>query len=139
MKKTKTTFRNGLFARFLKRLLGEQRGAVAMEYIMITLLVAAAIFALVMVFGSQLKNMLNTIIEIMTGKNPQEVEKVVEEPKDTAQYVASYALRFQTDSGMEKYFNGALEKLPEDQRSILSGTVGLSGAELRAALEKIKG
>ena len=79
MKKTKTTFRNGLFARFLKRLLGEQRGAVAMEYIMITLLVAAAIFALVMVFGSQLKNMLNTIIEIMTGKNPQEVEKVVED------------------------------------------------------------
>ncbi|MBR0136274.1 MAG: hypothetical protein IJM18_08730 [Clostridia bacterium] len=63
----------------------------------------------------------------------------MEEPKDTAQYVASYALRFQTDSGMEKYFNGALEKLPEDQRSILSGTVGLSGAELRAALEKIKG
>ena len=43
--------------RFLCALLGDQCGAVAMEYVVIALLVAAAVVGIVMVFGSRIANM----------------------------------------------------------------------------------
>ena len=43
--------------RFLCVLLGDQCGAVAMEYVVIALLVAAAVVGIVMVFGSRIANM----------------------------------------------------------------------------------
>ena len=43
--------------RFLCTLLGDQCGAVAMEYVVIALLVAAAVVGIVMVFGSRIANM----------------------------------------------------------------------------------
>ena len=49
--------KNSLCGRTLRRLLGEEKGAVAMEYIVIALLVAAAVVGLVMVFGGNLRNM----------------------------------------------------------------------------------
>ena len=43
--------------RFLCAILGDQCGAVAMEYVVIALLVAAAVVGIVMVFGSRIANM----------------------------------------------------------------------------------
>jgi len=43
--------------RCLCRLLGEERGAVAMEYVVIALLVAAAVVGIVIVFGSRIASM----------------------------------------------------------------------------------
>ncbi len=43
--------------RFLCALMGDQCGAVAMEYVVIALLVAAAVVGVVMVFGSRIANM----------------------------------------------------------------------------------
>ena len=51
--------KKSLCGRVLRRLLGEEKGAVAMEYIVIALLVAAAIVGLVMVFSGNLRNMFN--------------------------------------------------------------------------------
>ena len=45
------------FGRFLCRILGDQCGAVAMEYVVIALLVAAAVVGVVMVFGSRIAKM----------------------------------------------------------------------------------
>lgn len=49
--------KNTKLGRFLCRLLGDQRGAVAMEYVVIALLVAAAVVGIVIVFGSRIANM----------------------------------------------------------------------------------
>ena len=49
--------KKSLCGRTLRRLLGEEKGAVAMEYIVIALLVAAAVVGLVMVFGGNIRNM----------------------------------------------------------------------------------
>ena len=49
--------KNTKLGRFLCRLLGDERGAVAMEYVVIALLVAAAVVGVVMVFGSRIANM----------------------------------------------------------------------------------
>ena len=43
--------------RCLCRLLGDERGAVAMEYVVIALLVAAAVVGIVIVFGSRIASM----------------------------------------------------------------------------------
>lgn len=48
------------FGRLLCRLLGDERGAVAMEYVVIALLVAAAVVGIVIVFGSRIASMFTT-------------------------------------------------------------------------------
>ena len=79
MKKNSMKIRNTRFARMLKRLLGEEKGAVAMEYIVIGLLVAAAVVGLVMVFSGNLRNMLGTTNDVMTQKDVAGVKEKAEE------------------------------------------------------------
>ncbi len=62
--------------RFLCRILGDENGAVAMEYIVIALLVAAAVVGLVMVFGGNLRNMLSKTNDTMTATTVKQVEDV---------------------------------------------------------------
>ena len=59
--------------RFMRRLLGEEKGAVAMEYIVITLLVGAAVVALVMVFSGSLRNMNKNTNDILNAKKTSDV------------------------------------------------------------------
>ena len=59
--------------RFLRRLLGEEKGAVAMEYIVIALLIGAAVVGLVMVFSGSLRNMLSSTNKTLNSKNTSEV------------------------------------------------------------------
>ena len=49
------------FGRVVARLTRDEQGAVAMEYIVIALLVAAAVVGLVMVFSGNLRNMLGMV------------------------------------------------------------------------------
>lgn len=86
MKKNKISWaKKSLCGRILCRVLGEEKGAVAMEYIVIALLVAAAVVGLVMVFSGSLRNMLGAVIDITTSTNVQEIEqagKKLEDGKD---------------------------------------------------------
>ena len=68
--------KKSLCGRALRRVLGEESGAVAMEYIVIALLVAAAVVGLVMVFGGNLRNMLDKTNQTMTSTKVSEVDKV---------------------------------------------------------------
>ena len=54
-----------------------QRGF-AMEWIIIVLLVAAAVVGLVMVFSGSLRNMLGTATDVMTAKDVSSVEGVAQ-------------------------------------------------------------
>lgn len=68
--------KKSLCGRVLRRLVGEESGAVAMEYIVIALLVAAAVVGLVMVFGGNLRNMLDKTNQTMVQTDVKGVDKV---------------------------------------------------------------
>ncbi len=68
--------KKSLCGRVLRRIAGEESGAVAMEYIVIALLVAAAVVGLVMVFGGNLRNMLDKTNQTMVQTDVAGVEKV---------------------------------------------------------------
>ena len=70
--------KKSLCGRTLRRLLGEEKGAVAMEYIVIALLVAAAVVGLVMVFGGNLRNMFDKTNQTMTQSTVSGVKAVGE-------------------------------------------------------------
>lgn len=74
--KAKEWVKNSRLGRGLVRLLGEEKGAVAMEYIVIALLIGAAVVALVMVFGGNIRNMFEKSNDVMTSKTVEEVNDV---------------------------------------------------------------
>ena len=72
--KAKKWVKNSRLGRGLVRLLGEEKGAVAMEYIVIALLIGAAVVALVMVFGSNIRNMFSKSNDVMTSTTVKDVQ-----------------------------------------------------------------
>lgn len=77
MKKLKfSRAKNTLCGKILRRILGEECGAVAMEYIVIALLVAAAIVGLVIVFSGSLQSMLGQIIGVTQSTSNTEIQNV---------------------------------------------------------------
>ena len=77
--KAKEWVKNSRLGRGLARLLGEEKGAVAMEYIVIALLIGAAVVALVMVFGGNIRNMFAKSNDVMTSTTVDEVKTAGEE------------------------------------------------------------
>ena len=75
MKEMKS-IRGSRFAHVLKRLLGDQCGAVAMEYIVIALLIGAAVVALVMVLSGSLRNAGSSINKTINAKTVDEVQTI---------------------------------------------------------------
>ncbi len=73
--KAKEWVKNSRLGRGLVRLLGEEKGAVAMEYIVIALLIGAAVVALVMVFGGNIRNMFAKSNDVMTSTTVSDVQK----------------------------------------------------------------
>ena len=69
------------FGRFLCRVAGEEKGAVAMEYVIIGLLVAAAVVAIVMVFGETIGNSFGTMTTALSGKPEEAATQRVEQNK----------------------------------------------------------
>ena len=68
--------KKSLCGRVLRRIAGEEKGAVAMEYIVIALLVAAAVVGLVMVFGGNLRNMFDKTNQTLVQTNVEDVKNV---------------------------------------------------------------
>ena len=58
---------NSFVGRVLRRLLGEENGAVMMEYIVVGLLIAAACVVAVSAFGTTITSMFGSIATSMTG------------------------------------------------------------------------
>lgn len=85
-----------LCGRMLCRLMGDECGAVAMEYIVIALLVAAAVVGLVMVFGGNLRNMLDKTNQTMAQSTVAGVDKV-----GTANRQEQGALATQNDTAVQ--------------------------------------
>jgi len=56
------------FGRMLCRVLGDDKGAVAMEYVVIALLVAAAVVGLVTVFGRNIGQMFGITTKTLAGE-----------------------------------------------------------------------
>ena len=73
LKRAKST----LFGRILCRLVGEQTGAVMMEYVVIGVLVVAAAVAMVLVFGKGIRESFHKMIEALLG-HPSEVVTITE-------------------------------------------------------------
>mgnify|MGYP006934511069 CR=1 FL=1 len=93
MKKLKfSRAKNTLCGKILRRILGEECGAVAMEYIVIALLVAAAIVGLVMVFSGSLQSMLGQIIGVTQSTNNTEIQTAQKE-RDTDKTNLNNALK----------------------------------------------
>lgn len=86
MKKSKISWaKKTLCGRILSRILGEEKGAVAMEYIVIALLIAAAVVGLVMVFSGNLRNMFDKTNQTMTQTNVEGVKSVGEAYREEQQ------------------------------------------------------
>lgn len=68
--------RNSLRGKIFRCILGDECGAVAMEYIVIALLVAAAIVGLVIVFSGSLQSMLGQIIGVTQSTSNSQIEGV---------------------------------------------------------------
>lgn len=73
---------NTKLARALKRLMGERCGAVAMEYIIIALLIGAAVVGLVMVLSGALRNAGTTIDKTMTAGKTSDISSAASEHKE---------------------------------------------------------
>jgi len=80
--KAKEWFKNTRLCRGLARFVGDVNGAVAMEYIVIALLIGAAVVALVMVFGGNIRNMFAKSNEVLTSTKISEVQKVGDDHRD---------------------------------------------------------
>lgn len=68
--------------RMLCRLLGDERGAVMMEYVVLGVLVVAAAVAIVLVFGDQIRDSFHSMILGMQGKKDT-LQSHVEESNQT--------------------------------------------------------
>lgn len=74
--------RNSLRGKIFRCILGDECGAVAMEYIVIALLVAAAIVGLVIVFSGSLQSMLGQIIGVTQSTSNSQIESVQQDKRN---------------------------------------------------------
>ena len=80
---------NNKLARVLRRLLGEETGATMMEYVILAVMIAAAVTAAAIYFGNSAKNQMQVAGDAMVG-NTKNAE------------TRSEASRDQQDSGVTK-------------------------------------
>lgn len=71
------------FGRMLCRLFGDERGAVMMEYVVLGVLVVAAVVAIVKLFGGTISDQFKVMIKALTGDN-KAVTKQVEDNETNA-------------------------------------------------------
>ena len=67
----KKMLKNTKFGRVLCRLVGEEAGATMMEYVILAVMIAAAVTAAAIYFGNTAKNQMNTAAVTMTGKTKE--------------------------------------------------------------------
>lgn len=69
------------FGRFLCRLAGEQTGAVMMEYVVLGVLVVAAVVGMVVLFGDNIQTNFKIMIYTLTG-NQSEIQRIRNEQRE---------------------------------------------------------
>ncbi|MBO6168133.1 MAG: hypothetical protein J6P13_07300 [Kiritimatiellae bacterium] len=73
--------KNTKFARILRRLLGDEAGATMMEYVILAVMIAAAVTAAAIYFGNSTKNQMKVASEAMVG-NTKQAEVSAESSRD---------------------------------------------------------
>ena len=71
----KTKMMNSKFGKILRRLVGEEAGAVMMEYVILAVLIAAAAVVAIAYFGRTVVTESNVATTAMTGKGVEAKEK----------------------------------------------------------------
>ena len=85
--------KNSRFGRFITRVLGEEKGAVAMEYVILAVLVAAAIVVAVAVFGKTIVGMFDVAGKGASAQHTEaksSLDKVQEDQKSGADQASQY-------------------------------------------------
>ena len=81
------------FGRFVCHVLGDEKGAVAMEYVVLAVLIAAAIVVAVAVFGKTIVGMFDVAGKGASGQHTEAkstLDKVQEEQKSGAEQASQY-------------------------------------------------
>ena len=82
-KKTIQRIKNSKFGRLLCRIVGEDTGAVMMEYVLVAMLIAAATVAAVAYFGRDTQGMFGVLGRAIFGASDQAIEKREEGLKES--------------------------------------------------------
>ena len=85
--------KNTRFGRMVRRVLGEEKGAVAMEYVILAVLIAAAIVVAVAVFGKTIVGMFDVAGKGASGQHTEAkttLDNVQEEQKSGAEEASEY-------------------------------------------------
>lgn len=85
--------KNSRFGRFVTRVLGEEKGAVAMEYVILAVLIAAAIVVAVAVFGKTIVGMFDVAGKGASAQHTEaksSLDKVQEDQKSGADQASQY-------------------------------------------------
>lgn len=85
--------RNSRFGRFITRILGEEKGAVAMEYVILAVLIAAAIVVAVAVFGKTIVGMFDVAGKGASAQHTEAkstLDKVQQDQATGAQQASEY-------------------------------------------------
>ncbi len=70
------------FGRLMCRLLGDERGAVLMEYVLLAVLIAAAVVAIIAVFGDTIRGQFSVMIHALTHTNQETIDQVDQNDQD---------------------------------------------------------
>ena len=85
--------KNSRFGRFVTRILGEEKGAVAMEYVILAVLIAAAIVVAVAVFGKTIVGMFDVAGKGASAQHTEAkstLDKVQQDQATGAQQASEY-------------------------------------------------
>ena len=85
--------KNSRLGRMIRRILGEEKGAVAMEYVILAVLIAAAIVVAVAVFGKTIVGMFDVAGKGASGQHTEAhstLENVQQEQSQGAQEASDY-------------------------------------------------
>ena len=81
----------GVFDRILRRVFGEERGGVMMEYVILAVLIAAAVVVAVAMFGKTLVGMFNVAAKGATGAHTKAHDTLVSDVRTTQEKDATKA------------------------------------------------
>jgi len=87
------TLKTSRIGRIVRRILGEEKGAVAMEYVILAVLIAAAIVVAVAVFGKTIVGMFDVAGKGASGQHSEAkttLDKVQQEQQSGAEQASQY-------------------------------------------------
>lgn len=104
--------KNTKFARILRRLLGDEAGATMMEYVILAVMIAAAVTAAAIYFGNTAKNQMNVAGDAMVGNEASAAtrrEQAQEQQEKSSKAATEQAARFSNAADKVETFDAAGE------------------------------